>query len=314
MNQDSGVLIVGPGSIGRLLAARWAGRGRKVRLLARAARQEGALARGIALTDLRGRRRLVRGCSPARARPRVPPPASAFFCVKASQVDAAIRLSRPWIGPETTVVALQNGLGHEARFRRAFGPRRTVIGSCYVAAAAEGKRGVAHTGGRKILLASSRANARSAADAGRLLAAAGWRVRLVEDEARMLWTKLVTNSSVNLLGTAAAVPNGELARDPGLAAILSLLIREGTGVAKAAGHPPLARLEETIPRGCRTTRRQLNSMLQDLRAGRRTEIRAIAGPILAAAGRLGIPVPTIEMLARVVGRLERTALSRRKNQ
>ena len=79
MNQDSGVLVVGPGSIGRLLAARWTGRGWRVRLLARAAPQENALARGIAFTDCRGRRRLVRGCSSARAPQRVPKPRAAFF-------------------------------------------------------------------------------------------------------------------------------------------------------------------------------------------------------------------------------------------
>lgn len=306
------MLVVGPGSIGRLLACRWALGGVKVRLLARTARQEAALSRGLVLTDAAGRSRLVRGLTSARLDRPSPPPAAVFFCVKAGQVAAAIRASRPWIGPETVVVTLQNGLGHEDAFRAAFGSSRTVVGSAFIAAAAEGLRGVAHTGGRRVLVAAGADNRRAARTAARLLTAGGWKVRLVRDEARMLWTKLVTNASVNLLGAAAAAPNGALTREPGLAAVLGILVREGTRTARASGHPPLYSLERTIPAACRNSGKQSNSMLQDLRAGRRTESWAIAGPILAACRRLRVPAPGLELLAGVVGRLERTATSKRK--
>ncbi|MBI5623404.1 MAG: 2-dehydropantoate 2-reductase [Elusimicrobia bacterium] len=310
MKQDPGVLIVGPGSIGRLLACRWILAGRPVRLLARTSRQEALLARGMTLTDTRGKRQPVRGAAGARKTQGSPWPRAAFFCVKSGQVRGALAASRPWIGPETVVVALQNGLGHEDAFRRAFGKARTIIGSCFVAAAPDGDRGVRHTGGRRILLAGCEADARAVEAAGRLLRAGGWKVRVVEDEAGMLWTKLVTNASVNLLGAAANAPNGDLVRDPGLAAVLARLIREGTDIAKAAGHPPLAPLDRTIPRACKNSRHQANSMLQDLRSGRRTELQAIAGPFLAVSDRKGVPADALRMLARVVARLEKKAVSR----
>ena len=56
---------------------------------------------------------------------------------------------------------------------------------------------------------------------------------------------------------------------------------------------------------CRNAPRQRNSMLQDLAAGRRTEARAILGPLLLAAKRRRVPAPTLEILSAVIGRLER---------
>ncbi|MBI4676915.1 MAG: 2-dehydropantoate 2-reductase [Elusimicrobia bacterium] len=307
------MLIVGPGSIGRLLAGLWARSGLRVRLLARTAKQEDALTRhGLRYTGPAGERRIIRGLAAARRGPRPSPSAAAFFCVKAADLSAAIRAARPWLGPDAPAVALQNGIGHARAFRRAFGRGRSVIGSCYAAAHARGDGAVEHAGGRDIHLASDADNAGAAALAAALLRRGGWRVRVVGDESRMLWTKLVTNAAVNFLGAASAAPNGELARDPALRLVLDALVREGVMVAKAAGHPPIGRPGEAVPRGCRAAGSQLNSMLVDLRRGRRTEVRAIAGPILAEARRRRVPAPTIATLARVVERLERAALSRRR--
>ena len=50
---------------------------------------------------------------------------------------------------------------------------------------------------------------------------------------------------------------------------------------------------------------QSNSMLQDLRAGRRTEIDAIVKPLLDAARRRRRPTPILESLYRFTKRLER---------
>ena len=100
----------------------------------------------------------------------------------------------------------------------------------------------------------------------------------------------------------APLPNGELARDPALREILLKAIAEATAAARRAGHPPLhSDLARRILLGCRRTRFQRNSMLQDLAAGRRTEAGMILGPILAA----GSPAPILRTLLRVIERLER---------
>ena len=46
----------------------------------------------------------------------------------------------------------------------------------------------------------------------------------------------------------------------------------------------------------------LSSMQRDVRAGREPELDAIAGEVVRAGARAGVPTPTIERLAAIVAR------------
>lgn len=302
------ILIVGPGAVGGLLAARWARAGRRVRLLDRTRGAETRLvSRGLRVTDRSGKVRAIRqGLLSARAQGGAPVSA-AFFCVKSQDTAAAIKAAARWVGPETAVVGLQNGLGHERRLRQAFGPRRTVIGTCYFAADRPAPFTFAHNGGEDVLLAANDANGAAATLAQRLLKQGRWKVGVKRSEDRMLWTKLCFNAAVNGLGALCATPNGRLAEDPALRELVRAVIAEAVLIAKKAGHPPLYRhMADLVLRGCRNAPRQRNSTLQDLQAGRPTETPAIFGPLLSAARRTGAPAPLLTVIASTLKRLERS--------
>ncbi|MDE2039998.1 MAG: 2-dehydropantoate 2-reductase [Elusimicrobia bacterium] len=300
------LLIVGPGAIGGVLACRWLEAGCQVMALASHAEREARLSRrGLSFTANGGYRRAWKIESARRRGPR-PPARAAFFCVKNHQTARAIETARPWIGPETIVVGLQNGLGHERLFRRAYGRRRVVLGVCYVAADRTAPLSVFHAGGRSIQLAADADNARAARRAAAWLRAGGWRVSLLEDEDAMLWTKLCLNAAGNPLGALSNAANGQLSSDPCLRNLLATAAREAAAAARADGHRLLVKdlssaLGRTFPRGSR----QRNSMLQDLSAGRRTENSAILGPILSAAKRRGLRLSLLPRLNRLLERLER---------
>ena len=302
------ILIVGPGAVGGLLAARWARAGRRVLLLDRTQASEARLvSRGLRVIDRSGKSRSIRrGLLSARAQGRAPVSA-AFFCVKAQDTAAAVKAAAPWVGPRTAVVGLQNGLGHERRLRRAFGARRTVIGTCYFAADRPAPFTFAHNGGEDVLLAANAYNKVAAALARRLLKQGRWTVGLKRSEERMLWTKLCFNAAVNGLGALCAAPNGRLASDPALRELVRSVIAEAVSISRKAGHPPLYRhMAGLVLRGCRNAPRQRNSTLQDLAAGRVTETPAIFGPLLSAAARTGVPAPQLTAIAATLKRLERS--------
>ena len=234
------------------------------------------------------------------------PARAAFFCVKSGDAARAAAAARRWIGPGTTVVALQNGLGHEKVFRRAFGARRTVIGVCYFAADRPAPGDLRLNGGEDVLLARHAGNESALEDARGLLTRAGFRVHLKDGEAGMLWTKAAFNAAVNPLGAACAVESGKLAEDPALRELSLRALAEAAAAAEAAGHPlDYPDMAGKLLRSVRNAPHQRNSMLQDLAAGRRTEARAILGPLLASARRHGVPAPTLEFLGAVIARLER---------
>ncbi len=305
---NAGLLVVGAGAVGGALAARWAERGLTVRLLDRTAASEAALARrGLLFTGTSGRRRLLRGRFLA-ARKTAGPASCAFFCVKSQDTAAAARAARPWIGPETAVVALENGLGHERVLRKAFGLSRVVVGVCYFAAERLGPRSVAHNGGRDIHLAADARNAQAVRRAAAALREGGWRVIVDRSEDAMVWTKLCFNAAGNPLGALCGASNGEIVTDPALRDMLLRALDEATAAARAGGHAvspaPMRRaILRTYPAGSR----QRNSMLQDLQRGRRTEIDAIVGPLIEAGRKAGRPAVLLERLSGLIKRLERSS-------
>jgi 2-dehydropantoate 2-reductase len=304
---DEPVLVVGPGAVGLTLTAGLRRAGERVALLGRTPAAERRLAAsGFAATTPDGRTTVVRG-GLLSARALKTPASAAFFCVKSGDAARAATAARRWIGPQTPVIALQNGLGHEKIFRRAFGPRRTVIGVCYFAADRPAPGDLRLNGGEDVLIARHGANEIALEAACALLSRAGFRVHIKESEAGMLWTKAAFNAAVNPLGAACAVESGKLAEDPALRELSLKALGEAAAAAEAAGHPlDYPDMAEKLLLSGRNAPRQRNSMLQDLSAGRRTEAKAILGPLLASARRHGVPAPTLELLAAVVAGLERS--------
>ena len=303
---DEPLLVVGPGAIGLALTAGFRRAGERVALLARTPATERRLAAsGFVSTAPGGRATLVRG-GLLSARALKAPARAAFFCVKSGDAARAAAAARRWIGPETAAVALQNGLGHEKMFRRAFGPRRTVIGVCYFAADRPAPGDLRLNGGEDILLARHAGNAAALEAARALLSSAGFRVHVKDSEPGMLWTKAAFNAAVNPLGAVCAVESGKLAEDPALRELSLKALAEAAAAAESAGHPlDYPDMAEKLLLSGRNAPRQRNSMLQDLAAGRRTEAKAILGPLLASARRHRLKAPTLELLAAVVARLER---------
>jgi len=299
------VLVVGPGAIGLSLAAGLRRAGLPVALLGRDAASERRLARaGFTVTAPDGTIERIAGLAAAHGlKTRA---SAAFFCVKSGDARRAAASARRWIGPGTAVVALQNGIGHEKVFRRAFGPRRTVIGVCYFAADRPSQGELRLNGGTDILLARHAGNETALEAARVLLTSAGFRVHLKDSEEGMLWTKAAFNAAVNPLGAACAVESGRIEADPALREVALAALSEATAAATASGHRlDYLDMADKLMLSCRNAPRQRNSMLQDLAAGRRTEARAILGPLLLAAKRRRVPAPTLETLAAVIARLER---------
>jgi 2-dehydropantoate 2-reductase len=299
-----GILIVGPGAVGGALACRWVEAGQEVLLLGRdPAAERRLLRRGITFTGTSGRTRLISsGLASVRGRDAVD---LAVFCVKSYQLPAAVKAARPYVGPFTAVVSLENGMGHEKILRRAFGPKRVVVGICYVAADRPAPNSVAHNGGKDIHLARNADNSGRAAAAAALLKKAGWTVTLEGDEDTMLWTKLCFNAAGNALAALCNLSNGELARDPALRELLVRALREAVSAARKDGHALLyPDMESLIVKTYPNDSRQRNSMLQDLQAGRPTEAEAILGPVLAAARRRKVPLTLLPRLKTLVRKLE----------
>jgi 2-dehydropantoate 2-reductase len=299
------IAIAGPGAIGCLLAVRLAESGHAVVLLDRDPARAGRLARsGIELHGRGGARTVA---LPVFDNPSSVPGCDFFcLCVKAFDTARALRHWRDALGRCACVVSFQNGLGNAEACAVAAGEERVLCAAtaCGAERLAEGV--VREAGRGDTAVAPWRAEALQGAEAFALaLQAAGFETQIHRDAPTVLWSKLVVNAAVNPVTALGDVPNGALLGRPDLHRVAAGAAREAQAVALAAGVKLLfADAVQEMERVCLLTADNVSSMLQDVRARRRTEICAITGAVVDAARRHGVAVPINEDLLRRVQALE----------
>ncbi len=216
-----------------------------------------------------------------------------WITTKATQLEAALdSVARDAeIG---AVVPLMNGVDHVARLRERFGADRVVPATITVESERTAPGVIVHRSPfvRVSVAAGGRPRLETAVG---ILARFGCECAWVDDEATLLWGKLVFLAPVALSTAAARSPIGGVASDPGRMAKLERCVREACSVAAAEGakvdaEAVLARIL-SLPPGTRS------SMEKDVAAGKPLELDAIAGPILRGAARHGITLRATPELA-----------------
>ncbi|RLQ23759.1 2-dehydropantoate 2-reductase [Seongchinamella sediminis] len=120
------------------------------------------------------------------------------------------------------------------------------------------------------------------------------------------WHKLAINCAINPLTAVNRCRNGELARDDRLRAQVTQLCDEISAVSRAAGFSrTAASIHREVATVIANTANNRSSMLQDVLAGRATEIAFITGYLLDTAERLGVAAPLNRRLLQELDRHER---------
>lgn len=224
-----------------------------------------------------------------------------IVAVKAYATLAALAPLRGVLAPRTLVASVQNGLDAAAVARAALPGARVVAGSTTQGAIRLGEGRVQPVNCGTTQFAAGDGESPSAGDLVAAFLAAGLDARITDDAAAMLWRKLVVNAAINPLCALTATPNGAAASE-GLAPLARALAAEAAAVARAEGSD-LGDPWPAVEAAALASATNRNSMLQDLDAGRPTEIDAISGAIVERARRHGIAVPlTATMLAMVRAR------------
>jgi len=221
-----------------------------------------------------------------------------------AQALAAKRASGP-------VVVMQNGLGVERPFVEAGFPQvlRCVL---YATAQVEAPGSI-----RFRPVASSPIGIVQGGDADAVAAALSTRRFAFHAEARIevdVWRKAILNAAFNSICPLLEIDNGVFARDEGALALAREVVAEGAALAARQGVDlGEAALVEHLLKISRSSDGQLISTLQDLRAGRPTEIGNLNIEMERLASTLEpkAEVARIGMLGRLVLAKERLTSGRR---
>jgi len=298
------IAVVGPGAMGLLWGLKLLKAGCGVTFVDhRAARARKLMEEGVTLElDGRSEKFEIRVVLPDFPIERVD---LLFVSVKSHSTASAIEPLRPAIGLDTAVVSLQNGLEHIEPLREAAGLQRLVLGVTSMGANCPKAGTVVHAGnGPTLVGALADAGAKTAERAAEILARTGFDVKTAGRIMARIWEKLAINAAINPLTAIHDVSNRRIAEDDALRERAIALMRECVKVAEVEGYElDYAEMEKRLLEVARRTGDNISSMLQDVRAGRRTEIEAINGAVLRIARRRHVKCPQNEKaLAEVIER------------
>jgi 2-dehydropantoate 2-reductase len=137
-----------------------------------------------------------------------------------------------------------------------------------------------------------------------LLNRAGLSVIPLEDARGAQWTKLIFNASTNPVGALTLLHHGAASRFDPTARLFDELIAEGEAVARAMGITLHGNPRDLVKKGASAPGKHKASMLQDVLAGRQTEVDFMNGAIVRWGQKLGVPTPRNQAVWALIKGLE----------
>lgn len=229
--------------------------------------------------------------------------------VKSYDTRAAAETVRRALATDGVVLTLQNGIGNFETLNEAF-PGRVLLGTTTVGAMTVGLGHFRHTGFGETHFgeADGKTLDRTRAVAEVLERMKAGPVHVVDNAVGCVWSKLIVNAAINAPGTLLRVGNGDLPASEAGRRLIHEIVEECTAIVRAKGIKLIFDdPEERVLAVCEGTAPNINSMFQDVLAGRRTEIDFINNALAEEADRLGVPAPVNRTLALLIKSLEATA-------
>ncbi|OLL32432.1 2-dehydropantoate 2-reductase [Burkholderia sp. SRS-W-2-2016] len=296
------IAILGAGAMGSLFGGLLAEAGHRVTLVDIDDAHLDAIRReGLRLTTDAGSRMVgsLEGCRPEQA---TAAPELLIVFTKTMHTDAALASARALLGEHTAVLSLQNGLGNVERIARHVPRERVMAGMTTWPADKPGAGEVSSHGAGEIRLMSAdgelHAHVQRTVDA---LNSAGLNSVADPNVWSAIWEKVAFNAALNSLCAMTQCTVGELTNLPEGEALALKIVAEVATVASANGIAfDQAHVIDNVRFALANHRAHRPSMLQDVLAGRKTEIDAINGAVVAAAHAKGVAVPTTECLLQLV--------------
>jgi 2-dehydropantoate 2-reductase len=132
------------------------------------------------------------------------------------------------------------------------------------------------------------------------------------DMVRPLWWKMMINVGVNQASAVLGAPFGVFQRSGNARALMEKAMMEVVAVAEALDVGLTEKdIEEWNPILEKLSPTGKTSMLQDVEAGRKTEVEIFAGKILELGKKLDVPTPVNDVLFRIIGTFEEMASARK---
>lgn len=299
MQSINKVMICGTGAIGGAYAKKIADYDPNcLRILARGERKRRYVAEGLVIN---GHRYDFTLADPDEANPE--PADLILVAVKDYGLASAIEDMTPFVGKDTLILSLMNGITSEDRLAAAFGRARVLYGLVMGIDGARDLNRIRFTQYGTVSFGD--ADNSTIRDEVKAVAAffdkIGIDYNIPVDMRHELWYKFMVNVGINQaaaivrggFGVFQRIPEAHALMRSAMWELIRITEKNGIGLTEADlenwDKVLMAMPPESRP-----------SMLNDLESGRRTEVEMLSGTIMALGRQYGVPTPVNEVMYRAI--------------
>ncbi|NLW60011.1 MAG: 2-dehydropantoate 2-reductase [Firmicutes bacterium] len=231
-----------------------------------------------------------------------------LIAVKGHHLAEAITLIRPFVGEKTIIMSLLNGITSEEEIGKVYGAEKLLHAFVVSTDATREGRSTRYSNlGRIVFGDKDDPTSPKVLAVKALFDRTGVPYTIPPDILRELWWKFMLNVGLNQVSAILKAPYGVFHKVKEARELMVLACQEVLQIAQRMGinlttadidgyHEVIGQL---APEG-------KTSMLQDVEAGRKTEVESFAWTVVALGEKYGIPTPVNACLGRMIAVLEQT--------
>lgn len=231
-----------------------------------------------------------------------------FLAVKSTQLDQAINDLKPFVGDNTLIISLLNGISSERILAETFGWEKVVNAVAYMDAVKEGNK-VNYSSIGKIIFGqiSQNSDSEKLEELHQLMNDANILNEFSNAIEDAQWAKYIVNVVGNQLTYLLEFPYGQFRTNEYLEKLTDLIgnevIEVGTAHGVNIGSEQLAKLKATMKI---VDENGKTSMLQDREAKRYSEVEEFSGEIIRLGKQYNIATPYNELIYNMIKAIENT--------
>lgn len=320
------IAIIGAGAIGGYVGAKLALSGEDVTFIVRGANLAAIRSNGMKLITDDGIEHVAASVTATDNYAEAGPQDMVILAMKAHQLEAVVNDVPTLLGPDTTVVTMQNGIPYwyfhqhggplEGNCLRSVDPTgqiseripaRRVIG-CVIYPASElvAPGVVKHAEGDRFPVGELDGSASArVTQVSECFGKAGFRAPVLDNIRAEIWLKLWGNLTFNPISGLTHSTLVDICRYPLSRELAANMMREAKTVANKLGIEFRVDLEKRIA-GAEKIGKHKTSMLLDIEAGRDPEIDALVGSVVELGKLTNTPTPHIDTVYALVKLLAHT--------
>lgn len=231
-----------------------------------------------------------------------------IIATKFDALSDVIKNIKNFVKEDTIIMSLLNGVTSEEIIAQEYGWKHTLLSYFIGHSAMRSGNNITYDGIGKIVFGikeNAGTNTEDLQTVKNFFDKAGIVYEIPQDMHRALWLKYMLNVSSNQPSAILKMTFGQMQSNTKFLEFLKKIMKEVQNIAKAEGvnntdtmiDEALTSFHKMIPDG-------KTSMLQDIEAGRKTEVEMFAGTMIKLGEKYNIPTPYNQVLKDLVGIIE----------